>query len=83
MNYDPAVIVYTRKGCGPCRATKRVLDKYGVEYEERSLESMSPEGIARFREAGFGSAPIVVTRDHGSWSGHQPARLHALAERAA
>lgn len=76
----PAVIVYTRPNCGPCRATKRVLDSLGVAYEERAAAALTADALAAFKRAGFVTAPIVVTRDAGSWAGHQPARLAALAK---
>lgn len=63
------VVVYSKPGCGACVASKRVLDKAGVEY--RSVD-VSVDSAARdmLVEAGFGAMPVVApTGDVGSWFG--------------
>ena len=63
------VVVYSKPGRGACVASKRVLDKAGVEY--RSVD-VSVDSAARgvLVEYGFGAMPVVApTGDVGSWFG--------------
>lgn len=84
---DAEVAVYTTDGCPGCFATKRALDKAGVEYDEISLEE-HPELRARFvrqlgKEGQKVTAPIVETRDGDLWAGYRPDKLkeHGLDHR--
>lgn len=80
------VVVYSKPGCGACVASKRVLDKAGVEY--RSVD-VSVDSAARdmLVERGFSAMPVVAPgEDVGSWfGGFQLARLREViaAEMAA
>lgn len=80
------VVVYSKPGCGSCVATKRALDKAGVEY--RSVDvSVDSAARAMLVEAGFSAMPVVAPgEDVGSWfGGFQLARLREViaAESAA
>ena len=80
------VVVYSKPGCGSCIATKRVLDKAGVEYRtvDVSVDSAARDMLV---ECGFSAMPVVApTGDVGSWfGGFQLARLREViaAETAA
>lgn len=80
------VVVYSKPGCGACVATKRALDKAGVEYRsvDVSVDSAAREMLV---ERGFGAMPVVATgEDVGSWfGGFQLTRLREViaAETAA
>lgn len=84
---DAEVTVYTTDGCPGCFATKRALDKAGVEYDEIPLQD-HPELLAQFkRQLGKENekitAPVVQTKDGDLWSGYNPGKLkeHGLDHR--
>lgn len=63
------VVVYSKPGCGACVASKRVLDKAGVEYRsvDVSVDSAAREMLV---ERGFSAMPVVAPAgDVGSWFG--------------
>lgn len=63
------VVVYTKPACGACVATKRALDKAGVEY--RSVDvSVDSDARDMLVERGFGAMPVVAPSDDvASWFG--------------
>lgn len=63
------VVVYSKPGCGSCVATKRALDKAGVEY--RSVDvSVNPGARDMLVEAGFSAMPVVAPgEDVATWFG--------------
>lgn len=69
--------VYTKTNCVQCDATKRYLDKAGVEYDTVDI-TQDPEALDMILGMGFSAAPVVVS-DAGSWSGFQPDKLSLLA----
>lgn len=84
---DAEVAVYTTDGCPGCFATKRALDKAGVEYDEVRLED-HPELVAQFKrqldkEGEKVTAPFVQTKDGDLWAGYRPDKLkeHGLDHR--
>lgn len=81
-NVDPEVTLYTKSDCPGCFATKRTLDKAGVEYDEINLEE-HPELLAQFKRQGKMQAPIVQTKDGDVWTGYNPSKLkeHGLDHR--
>lgn len=69
-------ILYTSKTCGPCRMTKQLLAKFGVDYEERDTED--PDNMAEaFRLSGLSIVPVVVYNDTVV-SGYRPQDLIKL-----
>lgn len=72
------VTVYTKNNCVQCDATKRHLDKLGVEYDTVNI-STDAEALDKLIELGYRSAPVVVTNDD-SWAGYVPDKLDKLAE---
>lgn len=84
---EAEVTVYTTDGCPGCFATKRALDKAGVEYDEISLQD-HPDLVAKFKrqlgkEGEMITAPVVQTKDGDLWSGYNPKKLqeHGLDHR--
>lgn len=84
---DTEVTVYTTDGCPGCFATKRALDKAGVEYEEVNLQE-HPELVDQFkrqlgRDGQKVTAPFVTTKDGDLWAGYNPEKLkeHGLDHR--
>ena len=72
-----SIIVYTKPQCVQCRATKRALDKQGLEYSEVNLEQ-DEEALQTVKALGYQQAPVVFAGgDH--WSGFRPDRIKALA----
>ncbi len=41
--------LYTKRGCVPCRESKRLLEESGIEYFEKDLQQ--PEVLAEFKAA--------------------------------
>lgn len=52
------VTIWTTTNCVQCMQTKKQFDKFGIKYEEKSLEE-NLEQLEAFKEQGFASAPIV------------------------
>lgn len=69
----PEVTLYTTPECMACMATKRTLDKAGVEYENIDLTE-HPELVETFKSRGLQRAPIVEA-DGDRWAGHNPSKL--------
>jgi len=78
---DYEVTVYTREGCGPCRATKAYLGKYGIRYNEVDGTNNSLV-VDALIEQGHREFPVieynVIGYESGSWSGHRADNLEAL-----
>lgn len=68
----------TETTCVQCDATRRLLNKLGIPFIERSLEE-HPETVEAFKADGYMQAPIVQT-NHGVWSGFRPELIKALAK---
>lgn len=71
---DAEVTLYTTPECMGCAATKRALDKAGVEYDEIPLQD-NPHLIQQFKKQGLAQAPIVETKDGERWAGYNPGKL--------
>lgn len=79
---DTEVTLYTLPDCVGCNATKRALNKAGVEYEEINLQER-PELVEMFKQQGLAQAPIVETKEGERWAGYNPGKLreHGLDHR--
>lgn len=73
-----AVVVWSLPSCVQCVSTKRQLDKHGIPYIERDL-TVHVEQAAKFRDAGYATAPVVVT-SRGTWAGFQLDLIKALRD---
>lgn len=71
------ITVYTKPACVQCTATKRALDKAGLDYE---LVDISEDEEARDRVMALGhlQAPVVSAGEE-HWSGFRPERIKELA----
>jgi len=70
------VTVYTKPSCVQCDATKRMMDKLGVEYTTVDIVE-NPAELDKLIEMGYRAAPVVVA-DNESWSGFQPDKITTL-----
>ena len=57
----PRVRMYSTTWCGDCRRSKRLLDRFGVPYEEINIEH-SPEGaqVVMSINRGRRSVPTII-----------------------
>ncbi|WP_422117816.1 glutaredoxin domain-containing protein [Brachybacterium sp. UNK5269] len=80
---DVEVTLYSTPDCMGCAATKRTLDKAGVEYEEINLAE-HPDLVQQFKRQGLAQAPIVETKDGERWAGFNPQKMreHGLDYRS-
>ena len=75
------VTVYTKPACVQCNATKKALDRAGLEYD---LVDISADAEARdyVMALGYVQAPVVEANGE-HWSGFRPDRIKGLASLAA
>ena len=72
------VTVYTKPNCVQCDATKRTLDKLGVEYN--TIDATTDDAVYDMLvEKGFRAMPVVNAGDEW-WSGFNPAKINGLVE---
>jgi len=71
-----SITVYTKPACVQCTATKKALDKAGLEY---TLVDISVDDEARdyVMALGYLQAPVVEV-DGEHWSGFRPDRIRGL-----
>ena len=76
-----SITVYTKPACVQCTATKKALDRAGVDYE---LVDISLDNDARdyVMALGYLQAPVVVV-DEEHWSGFRPDRIRGLVAASA
>lgn len=82
-----SVTVYTQPACQPCKATKRWLDKRGIDYRTIDI-TQSPDDLAAIKYLGYLAAPVVIvsTGDPETdlhWSGFDPTSMGRYIEAAA
>lgn len=70
------ITIWTKSQCVQCDMTKKQFDKFGITYEEQSLEE-NPLVLEGFKQQGLMSAPIVTT-DTKAWSGFRPDKIQSL-----
>ena len=76
-----SITVYTKPACVQCNATKKALDRAGLEYD---LVDISADEEARdyVMALGYVQAPgVEANGEH--WSGFRPDRIKGLASVAA
>lgn len=73
-----SVTVYTKPSCVQCDATKRHLDKLGIEYSTVDI-TVDLEAFDMIVEKGFKAAPVVIA-DDSAWAGYQPDKIDGLAQ---
>lgn len=78
------VIVYTKPNCVQCNATKRALDKAGIEHVMIDV-TQDVEVADELREEGVMQMPCVKVVDnagnvYSSWTGFDPDRIKAIQQ---
>lgn len=73
-----SITVYTKPSCVQCNASKRALDKYGLEYSEVDL-TQDEEALATVKALGYQQAPVIFA-DGDHWAGFRPDKIKALAK---
>lgn len=71
-----AITVYSKPACVQCTATKKALDRAGLEYELVDI-SMDDDARDYVLSLGYLQAPVVVA-DGEHWSGFRPERIKSL-----
>ena len=71
-----SITVYTKPACVQCTATKKALDRAGLDYDlvDISLDSDARDYVMAL---GYLQAPVVVV-DEEHWSGFRPDRIRGL-----
>lgn len=76
-----AITVYSKPACVQCTATKKALDKVGLEYDLVDI-SLDDEARDYVMALGYLQAPVVeVNGEH--WSGFRPERIRSLVAEVA
>lgn len=77
----PTITMYTRPGCGPCVATKRHLEKVGLEHTTINTAQDS-EARDYLIARGFRESPVVIATvgdQEFAWSGYRADEIAALS----
>lgn len=74
MFHEEEVVVYTKAGCQPCKATVRALNALGISYNTKAIDELTAPFL---RLSGHTTAPVVFAFGE-SWSGFQPDKIKAL-----
>lgn len=76
-----SITVYTKPACVQCNATKKALDRAGLDYDLVDI-SVDDEARDYVMALGYLQAPVVeVNGEH--WSGFRPERISSLAAQVA
>ena len=70
------MILYSKKDCPQCSATKKWLVRNGLEFQEIDIEE-NKQALEYLISRGYKQAPVIEL-DHNSWSGFQPDKLNNL-----
>ena len=76
-----SITLYTKPACVQCNATKKALDRAGLEYDMVDI-SMDDEALDYVMALGYVQAPVVEANGE-HWSGFRPDRIKALTSLAA
>lgn len=76
------ITVYSKPACVQCNATKKALDRAGLDYEviDISLDDAARDYVMSL---GYLQAPVVTTSAGDHWSGFRPDRIREIAALAA
>ena len=70
------VTVYTKPNCVQCEATKRHLNKNGIQYDTVDI-TQDISAYDKLIDLGYRAAPVVIT-DGDSWAGYNPDKIDSL-----
>ena len=76
-----SITLYTKPACVQGNATKKALDRAGLEYSTVDI-SMDDEARDYVMALGYVQAPVVEANGE-HWSGFRPDRIKALSSLAA
>lgn len=74
------ITVYTKQNCPACTATKKAMDRAGLDYGVTDV-SDNPARQQALRACGFRSMPVVEVvdgEDYRSWEGFRPDLIKQL-----
>lgn len=74
------ITIYTKRNCLACEATKKAMDRAGLDYEVIDVSDNTARQQA-LRECGFRSMPVVEAvngEDYRSWEGFRPDLIKQL-----
>ena len=72
-----SITLYTKPACVQCNATKKALDRAGLDYDTVDI-SAHDEARDYVMALGYVQAPVVEANGE-HWSGFRPDRIKALA----
>lgn len=75
------VHLYSQPGCGPCMATKRHLDKLGIEHTVVNIREDKAAGDM-LTARGFTGTPVVIAqtpKGERAWQDYRQADIAALS----
>lgn len=72
-----SIILYTKPACVQCTATKKALDRAGLDYRMVDI-SVDDEARDYVMALGYLQAPVVEANGE-HWSGFRPERIQGLA----
>ena len=73
--------VYSKPQCVQCTATYKALERSNIEFQIFDVTE-DQDAYETVKNLGYLQAPVVIAGDE-HWSGFQPDRIAALAERLA
>ncbi|AKE40823.1 glutaredoxin-like protein NrdH [Corynebacterium kutscheri] len=76
-----SITLYTKPACVQCNATKKALDRAGLDYTSVDI-SIDDEARDYVMALGYLQAPVVEV-DGEHWSGFRPERINSLAAQVA
>lgn len=74
------ITIYTKRNCPACEATKKAMDRAGLDYEVIDVTN-SPTRQQALRECGFRAMPVVEIangEEYRSWEGFRPDLIKQL-----
>ncbi len=75
------ISVYSKPQCVQCTATKKALERAEIEFEIFDVTE-DQDAYNTVMDLGYLQAPVVIAGDE-HWSGFQPDRIAALAQKIA
>lgn len=76
-----SVVLYTKPGCGPCRATKAALMAKGLPFDEIDVSQDAEAFEFVSNTLGYRGVPVVYVDAGQHWTGFDPARIDAIVNR--
>ncbi len=75
------ITVYSKPMCVQCDATKRALNKQGLDYNTIDL-SEDAAALDYVKSLGYAQAPVVIAGDQ-HWAGYRPDLIKQVAKATA